>query len=126
MNNRHHLLNDALSPTSDDPGVVRQLKEAVKKNLQQHYQSTEISKLLDVACFLDLCFEELPFLSAEERSTLHNTVRDDPAALYVLSCHELSSQSWHKKSNEVSVFQPLQHLMMTMILAQCHLGKSKE
>ena len=96
----YHLLNDALSPTSDDPGVVKQLKEAVKKNLQQRYQSTEVSKLLDVACFLDPCFKELPFLSAEERSTLHNTVRDDAAALYI----ELSSQSSQKESNEVSVF----------------------
>ena len=29
----YYLLNNALSPTSDDPGVVNQLKEAVKKNL---------------------------------------------------------------------------------------------
>ena len=70
----YHLLNDALSPTSDNLGVVKQLKEAVKKNLQQCYQSTEVSKLLDVAWFLDPHFKEFPFLSAEERSTLHNIV----------------------------------------------------
>ena len=29
----YHLLNNALNPTSDNPGVVKQLKKAVKKKL---------------------------------------------------------------------------------------------
>jgi len=78
----YHLLNDALDPASDDPHVIKQLKEAVKKN---RYQSPEVSKLFDVACFLD----PLPFLSVTERTRLHNVVQDDAAALYT----ELSSQS---------------------------------
>ena len=70
----YHLLNNALSPTNNNPGVFKQLKEAVKRNLQQCYQSTKVSKLLDFACFLDPCFKEFPFLSAGEHSTLHNIV----------------------------------------------------
>ena len=73
----YHLLNNALSPTRDNPGAVKQLQEAVravKKNLQQGYQSTDVSKLLDVACFLDPRFNKLLFLSAEELSTVYNIV----------------------------------------------------
>ena len=92
----YHLLNNALSPTSDSPGVVKQLKKAVKKNLHQHYQSTEVS---GVACFLDPHFKELPFLSAGECSTWHNIVQDDAAAIYT----ELSSQILQKDSSDVSV-----------------------
>jgi len=62
----HHLLNDA---ASDDPSMIKQLKEAVKKKLEQRYQSPEVSKLLDVACFLDPRFKELPFLSVTEPLT---------------------------------------------------------
>ena len=69
--------------------MIKHLKEAVKKNLEQRYQSAEVSRLLDVACFLDPCFKELPFLSVTEHSTIHDIVRDDAAALYT----ELSSQS---------------------------------
>ena len=71
------MLNNALSPTSDNPGEVKELQEAVKavkKNLQQGYQSTDVSKLLDVACFLDPRFNKLLFLSAEELSTVYNIV----------------------------------------------------
>ena len=68
--------------------MIKQLKEAVKKNLEQRYQSSEVSKLLDVACFLDPRFKELPFLSVTERSRLYNMVRDDATALYT----QLSSQ----------------------------------
>ena len=79
--------------------MVKQLKKAAKKNLHRHYQSTEVSKLLGVACFLDPHFKELPFLSAGECSTLPNIVQDDAAALYT----ELSSQTLQKDSNDVSV-----------------------
>ena len=85
----HHLLNDALNPASDDPSVIKQLKEAVKKNLEQCYQSPEVSKLLDVARFIDSRFKELPFHSVTECSRLYTVVRDGAAALYT----ELSSQS---------------------------------
>ena len=86
----HHLLKDALNPTSDDSSVIKHLKEAVKKNLEQRYQSAEVSRLLDVPCFLDPRFKELPFLSVTERSTIHDIVRDDAAAAFYT---ELSSQS---------------------------------
>ena len=78
----HHLLNTALDPRSNDLGAIKQLKEAVKQNLQQRYQDTETAKLLDIACFLDPRFKELPFLSVVERTALHNLVREEAAAIY--------------------------------------------
>ena len=91
----HHLLNDALSPASDDPDVIKLLKETIKKNLEQHCQSFEVSKLLNVVYFLDPRFKELSFLFLTKRSTLHDIVQDDAAALYT----KLSSGS----TDDVSV-----------------------
>ena len=79
----HHLLNTALDPRSNDLGAIKQLKEAVKQNLQQRYQDPETAKLLDIACFLDPRFKELPFLSVVERIALHNLVREEAAAIYI-------------------------------------------
>ena len=79
----HHLLNTDLDPRSNDLGAIKQLKEAVKQNLQQRYQDPETAKLLDIACFLDPQFKELPFLSVVERTALHNLVREEAAAIYI-------------------------------------------
>ena len=57
----HHLVNTALNPGIDDLGAIKQLKQTVKQNLQLQYQDTVTSKLLDMACFLDSRFKELPF-----------------------------------------------------------------
>ena len=91
----HHLLNTALDPRSNDLGAIKQLKEAVKQNLQQCYQDPETAKLLDIACFLDPRFKELPFLSAVERTALHNLVREEAAAIYtdILSAKKESQSS---------------------------------
>ena len=62
----HHLLNTALNTGSDDLCAIKQLKQTVKQNLQLRYQDSVTSKLLDIACFLDPHFKELPFLSAVE------------------------------------------------------------
>ena len=91
----HHLLNTALDSRSDDLGTIKQLKEAVKQNLQQRYQDSETAKLLDIACFLDPRFKELPFLSVVEQTTQHNLVREEAAVMYtdILSAQKESQSS---------------------------------
>ena len=78
----YHLLNTDLNARDDDLGAIKQLKETVKGNLQLRYQDSEASKSLDMACFLDPRFKELPFLSTVERTALHNLVREEVSAIY--------------------------------------------
>ena len=93
----HHLLNTALDPRSNDLGAIKQLKEAVKQNLQQRYQDPETAKLLDIACFLDPRFKELPFLSVVERTALHNLVREEQL-FTLIYCQQRRNHNHHLMS----------------------------
>ena len=101
----HQLLNTALNAESDDLGAIKQLKQTVKQNLQLWYQDSVTSKLLDIACFLDPRFKELPFLSAIERTALHNLVREEASAIYaeILSVQKESQSSGDSTGGELVV-----------------------
>ena len=52
------------------------MKKEMTLNLKSRYQSSRVSQLLDVACFVDPRFKSMPFLNEEEVRSLHEHIID--------------------------------------------------
>ena len=50
----HHLSNTVLIVKDSDLGAVKEMKKTMKHNLQTHYDSPEVDRLLSIACYLDI------------------------------------------------------------------------
>ena len=52
------------------------MKKEMTLYLKSRYQSSRVSQLLDVACFVDPRFKSMPFLNEEEVRILHEHIID--------------------------------------------------
>ncbi|XP_034029377.1 zinc finger BED domain-containing protein 1-like [Thalassophryne amazonica] len=82
----HMLLNTTLKVKESDHKEISMAKEVIFKVLSNTYsqnsqQTQEISTFLNIATFLDPRYKKLPFLSAQERSQVENSVIEEAKAI---------------------------------------------
>ena len=77
----HHFLNTVLTVKDSDLGAVKEMKKTMKHNLQTCYDSPEVDRLLSIACYLDIRFKEVPFMSSIERLNVQEEVRKEAMAV---------------------------------------------
>ena len=77
----HHLSNTVLTVKDSDLGAVKEMKKTMKHNLQTRYDSPEVGRLLSIACYLDIRFKEVPFMSSIERLNIQEEVRKEAMAV---------------------------------------------
>ena len=67
---RYKLLSIHLIEKPSDSGVMKQIKQVVKSDLEDCYSDPHLMMLLNEACFLDPRFKSLSFLSDEDRKSV--------------------------------------------------------
>ena len=63
----HKFLHKTLKVSEDDSPIVREIKNAIKSNLENRYQDSEVKKTLRLATYLDSRFKALSFLNEADR-----------------------------------------------------------
>ena len=71
----NQLLNLALDIEAKDSAVIKAMKLAMAANLGERYTSPQSDELLSIVCFLDPCFQALPFESHSKQGAIHTAVR---------------------------------------------------
>jgi len=66
-----------LTDKEDDTTLVKQIKGAIKRDIDQRYLDDEISVVLTVAMFLEPRFKEMPFLTRREKEVVKQTVKSE-------------------------------------------------
>ena len=66
----YKLLNKYLEITPEDSRIKKEIKKAVKTDLENRYNDPQVEELLNKACFLDPRFKSLSFLTEEEKNML--------------------------------------------------------
>ena len=64
------LLEKTLKVHDSDASTAREVKKAIRNDLQEQYQSATVQRIMNVATFLDLCYKELPFLDVISKRTM--------------------------------------------------------
>jgi len=82
----HKLLHIHLIKQSADSNVMKEIKQTVKSDLEDHYFDPQLMLSLNKACFLDPRFKLLSFLSEEYRTGV--ILSDNEAALEIVPCFE--------------------------------------
>ena len=77
----HKLLTKYLNVTAEDSHVKKEIKKAVKTDLENCYQDPHVEELLNKACFLDPRFKSLSFLPEQERRFIRLLVEEEAAEL---------------------------------------------
>lgn len=70
----HHLLHNVLTANESDSTAIRQMKQEMKHNLTSRYQAPDVAKLLNLACFLDPRFKNMPFLEDDEKEQVNEDI----------------------------------------------------
>ena len=70
------FLHKTLKFSEDDSPIVREIKNAIKSNLENRYQDSEVKKTLRLATYLDPCFKALSFLNEADRIEVRQQVKD--------------------------------------------------
>ena len=73
------LLSIHLIEKPSDLSVMKQIKQVVKSDLEDHYSDPHLMMLLNKACFLHPCFKSLSFLSDEDRKGVRLSVEEEAA-----------------------------------------------
>ena len=77
----HVLLEQTLKVASSDTAVAKEVKEAIRRDLQARYQTAAMQKLMNVATYLDPRYKELPFLSYTSKRTVIDRVEDESLSM---------------------------------------------
>jgi len=64
----YKLLNKYLKIIPADSHIKREIKKAIKTDVENHYNDSQIEELLNNVCFFDPHFKSLSFLSEEKRN----------------------------------------------------------
>ena len=80
----YKLLEKSLKIADSDAAVAREVKKAIRSDLQERYQSAIAQRIKNVATFLDPRYKELPFLDAISRRRMIGDVEDELLVLEVL------------------------------------------
>ena len=75
----YKLLSIHLIEKPSDSGVVKQIKQVIKSDLEDRYFDPHLMMLLNKACFLDPRFKSLSFLSNEDRKSVLLSVEEEAA-----------------------------------------------
>ena len=75
----YKLLSIHLIEKPSDSGVMKQIKQVVKSDLEDRYSDPHLMMLLNKVCFLDPHFKSLSFLSDEDRKSVLLSVEEEAA-----------------------------------------------
>lgn len=70
----HHLLNNVLKVEDSESSAVKKMKQDMASNLSTRYHEPAVAELLNLACFVDPRFKNLPFMDDDERKLLYDNV----------------------------------------------------
>ena len=73
----YKLLEKTLKVSETDSTLVKEVKRAIKGDLQGRFQSPAIQKIVNVATYLDPRYKELPFLDERNKQRIVDDVRDE-------------------------------------------------
>jgi len=77
----YKLLNKYLKITLADSHVKREIKKAIKTDLENRYSDPQIEELLNKVCFLDPHFKSLSFLSEQEKKYVMLLVEEEATGI---------------------------------------------
>ena len=60
----HKLLEKTLKVSENDGTTEKEVKQAIRSDLQGRYQNAAVWKIMNVTTFLDPRYKDLPFLDA--------------------------------------------------------------
>ena len=112
----HKLLTNYLDVTAEDSRVKKEIKKAVKLDLESRYQDTKVEELLNKACFLDPRFKSLSFLTEEERRYIRLLVEGETVELRQVASENTTESSAtesgpQRKKSKKGLFSLLEDLM---------------
>ena len=114
----HKLLTNYLQATPEDSRVKKEIKKAVKMDLENRYQDPEVEEVLNKACFLDPRFKSLSFLPEAQRNFIISLVEEEVAELrQAAAASEDTTESTsteggpQKKKSKKGLFSLLEDLM---------------
>ena len=114
----YKLLTNYLRVTPEDSRVKKEIKKAVKMDLENRYQDPQVEEVLNKACFLDPRFKSLSFLLEAERNFIISMVEDEVAEIRQAaaasedSIESISTERGpQKKKSKKGLFSLLEDLM---------------
>ena len=73
----YKLLEKTLKVHDSDASTAREVKKAIRNDLQERYQSAAVQRIMNVATFLDPHYKELPFLDVISKRRMIDDVEDE-------------------------------------------------
>ena len=89
----YKLLTKYLQVTSEDSRVEKEIKKAVKTDLDNCCQEPQVEEVLNKACFLDPRFKSLSFLPEAERRFIKSLVEKEAIELRQAGSEDASKSS---------------------------------
>ena len=111
----YKLLTKYLQVTSEDFRIKKEIKKAVKTDLENCYQDPQL-EVLNKACFLDPRFKSLSFLPEAERRFIRSLVEEEAVELRQAGSENASESSItesgpQKKNPKKGLYSSLEDLM---------------
>ena len=91
----YKLLERTLKIEDSDSATAKKVKTAIKKDLEERYQTAALKRLMNVATYLDPRYKELPFLSPSSTRNVIDQVEDE--LLDMPSQPEEAQEAYKKK-----------------------------
>ena len=73
----YKLSERTLKIADSDTATTKQVKAAIKKDLDERYQTPALQGLMNLATYLDPRYKELPFLSPSRKRIVVDQVEDE-------------------------------------------------
>jgi len=108
----YKLLGKYLHADPQDSRVKKEIKKAVKTDLENRYQDPQVEELLNKACFLDPRFKSLSFLPEVERRFIRSLLEEEAAELRQDNTWSSATESApQQKKPKKGLFSLLEDLM---------------
>ena len=121
----YKLSEVTLKFSNSDTATVKQVKTAIKNDLDQRYQTAALQRLMNVATYLDPQYKELPFLTVIKKRLMIDQVEDELMDMQPLESEETGKESGEpeppaKKSKKGPVTKLLGDLFESQEKSSCH------
>ena len=117
----YKLVNRTLKVKENDTVVVKEVKLNIKRDLQEHYSTPSVARILNITTFLDPRYKELPFLDQptqrriievqDELLVMEETEKEDPPEV-----EEVIKPPSKKKGPVEKIGELLSHILSNI----CH------
>ena len=73
----YKLVEKTLRADDSDASTAREVKKAIRNDLQERYQSAAVQRIMNIATYLDPRYKELPFLDVISKRRMIDDVQDE-------------------------------------------------